>query len=177
MKIWDDYDDCIIGVGTRSGMLDVFIYDKHRMITKLVKRDDMSYDEAKEFIDFNIEGAYIGEDTPILVNLLTREEIKDYMEMYDDEETEIYELMDEFKAEQPFQHHSLKGKTLQVITKITTVDLSNESLEGVWHVEGMSHENIVVTAVCVLDQAKDIETNLQFRRRFTLTLSSPSAPH
>ena len=51
MKIWDDYDDCIIGVGTRSGMVDVFIYDKHRMITKLVKRDDMSYDEAREFID------------------------------------------------------------------------------------------------------------------------------
>ena len=47
----------------------------------------MSYDEAKEFIDFNIEGAYIGEDTPILVNLLTREEVKDYMEMYDNEET------------------------------------------------------------------------------------------
>ena len=87
MKIWDDYDDCIIGVGTRCGMLDVFIYDKHRMITKLVKRDDMSYDEAKEFIDFNIESAYIGEDTPILVNLLTREEVKDYMEMYDNEET------------------------------------------------------------------------------------------
>lgn len=87
MKIWDDYDDCIIGVGTRSGMVDVFIYDKHRMITKLVKRDDMSYDEAREFVDFNIEGGYIGEDTPILVNLMSREEIQDYMEMYDDEET------------------------------------------------------------------------------------------
>ena len=80
MKIWDDYDDCIIGVGTRCGMSDVFIYDKHRMITKLVKRDDMSYDEAKEFIDFNIAGAYIGEDTPILVNLLTPEEVKDYID-------------------------------------------------------------------------------------------------
>ena len=87
MKIWDDYDDCIIGVGTRSGMLDVFIYDKYRMITKLVKRDDMSYEDAKEFVDFNIEGGYIGEDTPILVNLMTQEEIQDYMEMYDDEET------------------------------------------------------------------------------------------
>jgi hypothetical protein len=84
MKIWDDYDDCIIGVGTRSGMLDVFIYDKYRMITKLVKRDDMSYDEAREFIDFNIAGAYIGEDTPILVNLMTQEEIQDYMETYDE---------------------------------------------------------------------------------------------
>ena len=56
----------------------------HRMITKLVKRDDMSYDEAREFIDFNIAGAYIGEDTPILVNLMTPEEIQDYMETYDE---------------------------------------------------------------------------------------------
>ena len=84
MKIWDDYDDCIIGVGTRCGMMDVFVYDKHRMITKLVKRDDMSYDEAKEFIDFNIASSYIGEDTPIIVNLLTPEEIQDYIETYDE---------------------------------------------------------------------------------------------
>ena len=72
MKIWDDYDDCIMGVGTRSGMVDVFVYDKHRMITKLVKRDDMSYDETKEFIDFNIEGAYIGEDTNTCQSFDTR---------------------------------------------------------------------------------------------------------
>ena len=71
MKIWDGYDDCIIGVGTRCGMTDVFIYDKHKMITKLVRRDDMTYDEALEFIDFNIAGAFIGEDTPILVDRMT----------------------------------------------------------------------------------------------------------
>tara|TARA_R100000664_G_C2630588_1_gene60343 strand:- start:205 stop:456 length:252 start_codon:yes stop_codon:yes gene_type:complete len=83
MKIWDGYDDCIIGVGTRCGMTDVFIYDKHKMITKLVRRDDMTYDEALEFIDFNIAGAFIGEDTPILVDRMTQAEIKNYIEELD----------------------------------------------------------------------------------------------
>ena len=83
MKIWDGYDDCIIGVGTRCGMTDVFIYDKHKMITKLVRRDDMTYEEALEFIDFNIAGAFIGEDTPILVDRMTRAEIKNYIEELD----------------------------------------------------------------------------------------------
>ena len=83
MKIWDGYDDCIIGVGTRCGMTDVFIYDKHKMITKLVRKDDMTYDEALEFIDFNIDGAFIGEDTPILVDRMTRAEIKNYIEELD----------------------------------------------------------------------------------------------
>ena len=83
MKIWDGYDDCIIVVGTRCGMTDVFIYDKHKMITKLVRRDDMTYDEALEFINFNIAGAFIGEDTPILVDRMTRAEIKNYIEELD----------------------------------------------------------------------------------------------
>ena len=83
MKIWDGYDGCIIGVGTRCGMTDVFIHDKHKMITKLVRRDDMTYDEALEFIDFNIAGAFIGEDTPILVDRMTRAQIKNYIEELD----------------------------------------------------------------------------------------------
>ena len=83
MKIWDGYDDCIIGVGTRCGMTDVFIYDKHKMITTLVRRDDMTYDEALEFINFNIAGAFMGEDTPILVDRMTRAEIKNYIEELD----------------------------------------------------------------------------------------------
>ena len=53
------------------------------MITKLVRRDDMSYEDAQEFINFNIEGAYIGEDTPILVEPMSSQEIKDYMETCD----------------------------------------------------------------------------------------------
>jgi hypothetical protein len=29
-------------------------------------KDGMDSDEAREFIEYNIEGAYVGEDTPII---------------------------------------------------------------------------------------------------------------
>ena len=61
----------------------IFIGKQLEKITKLVKRDDMTYDEALEFIDFNIAGAFIGEDTPILVDRMTRAEIKNYIEELD----------------------------------------------------------------------------------------------
>jgi hypothetical protein len=37
------------------------------MIKVFVDRDGMSEEEANEYILFNIEGAYIGKDTPVLV--------------------------------------------------------------------------------------------------------------
>ena len=36
------------------------------MVELLVQRDSMTVDEAFEFIDFNIIGAYIGIDTPVI---------------------------------------------------------------------------------------------------------------
>lgn len=63
---------------------------------------------------------------------------------------------------------SLKSKSLQVITKITKTRLDNNSIEGAWHVEGMSHENIVASAVCVLNQSSKFKAELRFRRRFTV---------
>jgi hypothetical protein len=32
-----------------------------------MKRDGMSHEDAREFIEFNIEGGYLGEQTPVLV--------------------------------------------------------------------------------------------------------------
>ena len=63
---------------------------------------------------------------------------------------------------------SLKDKTLQVITKITKTRLDKNSIEGAWHVEGMSHENIVASAVCVLNQTSKFQADLKFRRRFSI---------
>lgn len=62
---------------------------------------------------------------------------------------------------------SLKGRTLQVITKIVTVEMEkNDLLSGAWHAEGMSHEHIFATAVCVIDQ-KNIRSDLFFKREMT----------
>jgi hypothetical protein len=36
----------------------------------LIERDDMSYPEAHEFMEFNVVGAYVGDFTPIFVHSL-----------------------------------------------------------------------------------------------------------
>ena len=42
-------------------------------------------------------------------------------------------------------------------------------MQGVWHVEGMSHENIVMTGLYCLDQDPGLHgAELQFKRAFTL---------
>lgn len=70
MKI-DGHDDAIIGpamVWTEDGNLrDVLVYDAEVIRQTLMTRDGMSSDEAREYIEFNIEGAYMGPHTAILV--------------------------------------------------------------------------------------------------------------
>jgi hypothetical protein len=56
----DGFDDCIIGQCSRSGRL---IYSTEKVIESLTKQ--MSYEEAVEYFYFNIEGAWVGEGTPI----------------------------------------------------------------------------------------------------------------
>eukprot|EP00501_MAST-03F_sp_TOSAG23-6_P002410 GSMAST32.ASY1.ANO1.2519.1 assembled CDS len=65
-------------------------------------------------------------------------------------------------------HCSLHGRQLQVITKIVDYELSpGQSYEGVWHVEGMSHEEIVATVIWVAERDDDLEGgDLLFKRAF-----------
>jgi len=70
MKQWDDLDDSIIGqasIWNGNKRVEVLVYDADKMIKVFMDRDGMSEEEANEYIVFNIEGAYIGEDTPVLV--------------------------------------------------------------------------------------------------------------
>ena len=70
MKKWDGYDEAILGPATiwlSNTMVGVLVYDAESIRKILMNRDGMSAEEAREFIEFNIEGAYIGEDTPVLV--------------------------------------------------------------------------------------------------------------
>lgn len=61
----DGFDDAIIGVGTRCGQLPVVVYDAAKAVDILVTRDNMTHEEADEFFSFNVEGAWVGEQTPI----------------------------------------------------------------------------------------------------------------
>jgi len=63
----DGFNEAIIGMCERFGMFPVVAYDKDKCINILVQRDNMSYEEAIEYFDFNVIGAYMGEGTPVFV--------------------------------------------------------------------------------------------------------------
>ena len=70
----DGYDTAVIGqatvwVSVDGGMSreDVLIYSGQGILETLVERDGMDWDDAREFIEFNMEGAYMGPQTPIIV--------------------------------------------------------------------------------------------------------------
>jgi len=61
----DGFDEAIIGVAERIGMEPVVAYDTNKIIEILSR--EMTEDEAVEYFEFNILGAYMGERTPVFV--------------------------------------------------------------------------------------------------------------
>jgi hypothetical protein len=57
----DGFDAAIIGIDTVSYRV---VYNKEIMIEVLIA-EGMSYEDAIEHFSYNIEGAYVGEKTPI----------------------------------------------------------------------------------------------------------------
>ena len=57
----DGHDDALAGYDTQGRA----IYFVDAIIGRLMQRDGMAQEEAIEFFDFNIAGAYVGEYTPI----------------------------------------------------------------------------------------------------------------
>jgi hypothetical protein len=64
----DGFDEAIIGIG-RQFNKQLVIYDEDKCIQILMERDGMSWEEAIEFFNFNVVGAYVGEHTPIFVRV------------------------------------------------------------------------------------------------------------
>ena len=53
------------------------IYDRNKCIDILVNRDGMSEEEAEEYFQYNVEGAWVGENTPMFLQpLKLTEELK-----------------------------------------------------------------------------------------------------
>ena len=62
----DGYDDCVVGTVSRFGMGPVLCYDLHKVIAKMVA-DGMTEEEAYEYYNFNMIGAWVGEGTPAFI--------------------------------------------------------------------------------------------------------------
>lgn len=64
----DGFDEAIIGVVERIGV-QAICYDKDKVIEILMK--DMPYEEAIEYFEYNIAGAYVGESTPFYLERMS----------------------------------------------------------------------------------------------------------
>lgn len=58
----DGFDEAVIGVDDKSRRL---VYSIKKCIEILNSRDGMTNEEAVEYFDYNVSGAYVGEKTPI----------------------------------------------------------------------------------------------------------------
>jgi hypothetical protein len=69
-------------------------------------------------------------------------------------------------AQKGLKSVSLRNRSLQVVTKIVEYRVNREeNFDGVWHVEGMSHEEILATALCVVHRDENFSgADIEFRR-------------
>lgn len=74
----DGFDDAIIGLDT-SGEIFRVIYDRDKMIDILRDRDRMDLDEAIDYLEYNVWGAYVGEGTPIYAHEGSKERVLELM--------------------------------------------------------------------------------------------------
>jgi hypothetical protein len=65
----DGFESAFIGVATQFNRV-MAVYDKQKCIEILM--EDMSEDDAYEYFEFNVSGAYVGENTPAFIELITR---------------------------------------------------------------------------------------------------------
>ena len=81
MLLADGLEDAFIGVASRCGQPDLAVYNIEKAVQVLVDRDGMDPDEAREFLEFNSIGAWVGDGTPLWLSPMT---ISEMFECYSD---------------------------------------------------------------------------------------------
>lgn len=66
-----EFDEAIIGVAERIGQEPVVAYDTTKVVEILSR--SMSVDEAYEYFDYNILGAYVGDKTPLFITTMFKQ--------------------------------------------------------------------------------------------------------
>ena len=77
----DGLEDAIIGTGSRINMPDVLVYSYNKAVKIFMERDGMTHEEAVEWREFNVVGAWVGETTPIFVHEIpSDQEVDEFLE-------------------------------------------------------------------------------------------------
>ncbi len=70
----EGFDNCIMGLARVANSYSI-AYDEDKVISTLCDRDGMSLDEAREYYEFNIASAFVGEGTPSFIRVMSLEDI------------------------------------------------------------------------------------------------------
>lgn len=63
----EQFDQCIVGVASRCGQPPVVVYDD-KLILAALQNAGMDEEAAQEWLSFNIEGAWVGDRTPLILS-------------------------------------------------------------------------------------------------------------
>ena len=66
----DGLEDAFVGLSMRFNDGPLATYDIEKIIRILMERDCMDEDDAREFYEVNIVGAWVGDRTPIFITLI-----------------------------------------------------------------------------------------------------------
>ena len=70
--LFDGHDSAILGIGSRCGQPNLAVYDRDLIIDNLIN-DGMNSDEAEEWVGYNMEGAWVGDKTQIILEIIQKE--------------------------------------------------------------------------------------------------------
>ena len=62
-----EFMECAVGIISGAGLSDRMCYDYDKCVRLLMDRDGMSLDDAADYFQFNILGAYVGKKTPVFL--------------------------------------------------------------------------------------------------------------
>jgi len=67
----DGLEKAFVGICYRFNQEPIAIYDIDKIIQIYCRRDGMTHEEAEEFFQFNVIGAWVGDRTPAFIKKMT----------------------------------------------------------------------------------------------------------
>lgn len=64
----DGFEDALLGLGRKKGSEDSLVYSYEKCVDVLIEKQGMSYEDAIEWMEYNVVDAYVGPTTPIFVH-------------------------------------------------------------------------------------------------------------
>lgn len=73
--VYDELGPALLGYAVRCGKDPIAVYDFELAVKTLVDRDGSAEEDAREYLEFNYLGGWIGEGTPLFLMRSTRDEL------------------------------------------------------------------------------------------------------